>query len=119
MNASAAEEELRKTKDHLENMIESSLDGIVAVDDEGCITKANKAFLSLLGYKMADVEGKHISEFAIKEVGEYELITGDTIEIYGKYFDDQKTMIDGLLEKGSIKAQKSYFIRKDGKVVVL
>jgi PAS domain S-box-containing protein len=101
-----------------ENLIENSLDGVVAVDCEGCITKVNQAFLSLLGYEKCDVEGKHISEFAIKEVGEYELISGGTIEIYGKYFDDQKTMIDGLLEKGSIKDQKSYFIRKDGKVVV-
>ena len=112
-----AEEELRKAKDHLENMIESSLDGIVAVDGEGCITKVNKTFLSLLGYEECDVEGKHISEFSIKEVGEYELITGDTIELYGKYFDDQKTMVAELLEKGTVKGQKSYFIRKDGKVV--
>ena len=112
-----AEEELRKTKDHLENMITSSLDGIVAVDGEGCITKVNKAFLSLLGYEECDVEGKHISEFSINEVGEYELITGETIEIYGKYFDDQKTMVAELLGQGTVKGQKSYFIRKDGKVV--
>ena len=101
-----------------ENLIENSLDGVVAVDNEGCITKVNQAFLSLFGYEECDVKGKHISEFAIKEVGEYELITGDTIELYGKYFDDQKKMVDSLLEKGSIKGQKSYFIRKDGKVFV-
>ena len=101
-----------------ENLIENSLDGVVTVDNEGCITKVNQSFLSLIGHEECDVKGKHISEFAIKEVGEYELITGDSIEIYGKYFDDQKTMIDGLLEKGSIKGQKSYFIRRDGKVVV-
>jgi PAS domain S-box-containing protein len=109
---------LKKAKNHLENIVESSLDGIVAVDGEGYITKVNKTFLSLLGYEQGDVEGKHITEFTVREIGEYELVTGEIIEIFGKYFDDQKAMVDELLEKGIVKGQKSYFIRKDGKVVV-
>jgi len=112
-----AEKELNKAKDHLESIIESSLDGIVAVDGEGYITKANKAFLSLLGYEQGDVEGRHITEFTVSETGEYELVTGRATEVFGKYFDDQKAMVDELLEKGIVKGQKSYFVRNDGKVV--
>jgi PAS domain S-box-containing protein len=102
----------------LEHIIESSLDSIVAVDSEGYITKVNKAFLSLLRYEQADVEGKHITEFSVREIGEYTLATGETIEVFGKYFDDQKVMMGTLLNKGIVKGKKSYFIRKDGKVVV-
>ena len=40
-----------KTNDFLNNIIESSLDGFIAVDGQGCIVRANKAFLKLLGYK--------------------------------------------------------------------
>jgi PAS domain S-box-containing protein len=112
-----AQKELSKTKDHLESIIESSLDGIVAVDGEGYITKVNKAVLSLLGFKQGDMEGKHIREFTVREIGEYELVTGDKIEVFGKYFDDQKAMVVELVEKGIVKGQKSYFVRKDGKVV--
>ena len=52
-----AEEELRKTKDHLDNIIESSIDSIVVSDSEGKIIRVNRAFLELSGYKKEEIIG--------------------------------------------------------------
>ena len=45
-----AENELRETKEYLDNIIESSLDPIIITDSKGYVSRANKAFLQLLGY---------------------------------------------------------------------
>ena len=112
-----SENELRKTKEDLDNLIASSLDGIIATDGEGNITRANRSFLESLDYKEKEVIGKHITEFSIKEAGIYELTTGDSIEITRQYFDDQNEMITKLVQGTPINNRKSYFIRKDGKVM--
>jgi PAS domain-containing protein len=39
-----SEEAFKKTKDHLDNIIESSIDSIVVSDSEGKITRVNRAF---------------------------------------------------------------------------
>ena len=49
-NYKQTEEELIKIKDHLDNIIESSLDGIVVGDSAGNIVKVNDSFLKLIGY---------------------------------------------------------------------
>ena len=67
--------------DYLHNIVESSLDGIISTDKEGCIATANKAFLELLGYEEDEVIGKHISELSISEQGVYELTSGNSIKI--------------------------------------
>jgi PAS domain S-box-containing protein len=108
---------LRKTKEDLNNLIESSRDGIIATGEEGNITRVNRTFLESLGYKENEVIGKHITEFSIRETGTYELTTGDSIEITKRYFHDQNEMISKLLQGTSIINRKSYFIRKDGKVI--
>ena len=111
------EMKLKNTGDFLHNIIESSLDGIIATDDKGCITRANKAFLELLKYGEDDVVGKHITELSISEEGVYELNTGDSVVITKEYFDKQVAMIASLLEGAEIRNRKSYFVRSDGKIV--
>jgi PAS domain-containing protein len=108
---------LSNAGDYLHNIVESSLDGIISTDEEGCITTANKAFLELLGYKKGEVAGKHISELSISEQGVYESTSGNSIKITQDYFDSQTSMIANLLDGKEIRNRASYFMRKDGKVI--
>jgi PAS domain S-box-containing protein len=57
----ALEKELRGTKEFLENIMESSADGIVTTDLKGKITFMNRAMEEILGYSKTDHLGKHIS----------------------------------------------------------
>ena len=75
------EEELRKTKEYLDNVIESSLDCILVTDREGHITIANKAFLNLLGHTSEEIIGKHTVELSPTEEGTYKSTTGESVEI--------------------------------------
>ena len=55
------EKELRGTKDFLENIMESSADGIVTTDLKGKITYMNRAMEEMLGYRKTEHLGRHIS----------------------------------------------------------
>ncbi len=104
-------------KELLHNIIESSLDGIVAVDRQGNIRRINKAFLKTLGYEEHELVGKHMAELSIREPGTYELTTGDAVVITEEYFHDQSAAIENMLEGNEIRNRKSYFTRKDGKII--
>ncbi len=104
-------------KELLHNIVESSLDGIVAVDRQGSIRRINKAFLKILGYEEHELVGKHMAELSIREPGTYELTTGDAIVITEEYFHDQAAAIANMMEGNEIRNRKSYFTRKDGKIV--
>ncbi len=111
------ENHLSNAGDYLRNIVESSLDGIISTDKEGCIATANKAFLELLGYEEDEVIGKHITEISIRQQGIYELTSGNSLKITQDYFDDQAAMIANLLNGNAIRNRNSYFMRKDGKVI--
>ena len=83
---------LRETKDHLDNLIESSLDGIIVSDNKGNVTRANKSFLELIGYEEEDILGKHIMELSITEAGTYRTTSGEVIEIGEEFFNDAMEM---------------------------
>ncbi len=104
-------------KELLHNIIESSLDGIIAVDTQGYIRRINKAMLKTLGYEAHEILGKHMAAIAVREAGTHELTTGDTIDINDEYFSDQAAMVARLLEGDEIKNRVSYFVRKDGRIV--
>ena len=55
------EKELRETKEFLENIMESSVDGILTTDLKGIITYQNKAMEEMLEYPREEVLGTHIS----------------------------------------------------------
>ena len=59
------ERELRETKDFLENIMESSVDGIITTDLKGKITYQNRAMEEMIQYKREEVLGTHISRFYI------------------------------------------------------
>ena len=112
-----AERKLRETKDHLDNVIQSSLDCIVVSDSKGNIIRVNKSFLELLGYKEEEVMGMHTAQFPPTEVGTYESTTGELVKLDEGFFNDSQLMITRLFEEGKIENRESYFIRKDRKVV--
>ncbi len=111
------EEAMKHTKDFSDNIIEGSLDCIVISDRKGYLTRVNKYFLELLGYKKEEVLGKHIAEFAPPEEGTYELITGELINIDKDFFENQLSMMCLLVEKGKVSNWDAYYCRKDRKLI--
>ncbi len=66
----ALEKELRGTKEFLENIMDSSVDGIVTTDLKGKITYANRAMLEMLGYRREELLGNHISFLYVRGIQE-------------------------------------------------
>jgi PAS domain S-box-containing protein len=62
------ERELRETKDFLENIMESSVDGIITTDLKGKITYMNRAMEESLQYIRKELFGIHISNFYVKGI---------------------------------------------------
>jgi chemotaxis family two-component system sensor kinase Cph1 len=117
-NHKQTEEELIKVKDHLNNIIESSLDGIVVGDSTGNIVKVNDSFLKLIGCLFEEVNGKHIMELSITEKGIYESTTGETVKIDEEYFNNAKKMTyEKLFKEGKITNWEAYYRHKDKKIV--
>jgi len=59
------ETELKRSDAYKAAILDSSLDCIVAVDHEGCITEFNPAAERTLGYDREDVVGKHMADVII------------------------------------------------------
>jgi PAS domain S-box-containing protein len=62
------ERELRETKEFLENIMESSVDGILTTDLKGKLTYSNRAMEEMLQYSRNEVRGSHISRFYIRGI---------------------------------------------------
>lgn len=106
-----------ETKEYLDNIIESSLDGITVSDHLGHVTRVNKAFLELIGLDEEEVVGKHIMELSVMVEGTYESCTGELVKINEKFFNTNMEMTVKLYEEGKISNWESYYLRKDGKIV--
>ncbi len=112
------EGKLIETKNHLDNIIESSLDGIVVGDSTGNIVRVNRSFLQMIGYQPEEVYGKHVMELSITEKGVYKSTTGDTVTVDEEFFNDaRKATHEKLLKEGKASNWETYYLRKDGKVV--
>ena len=112
-----SEEAFKKTKDHLDNIIESSLDVVVVSDSRGYITRVNKSFFKLTGYSEKEAIGKHITEFTPYEEGTYESTSGEMVEIKEFICDTLEVIEKKLFAEGRISNWETYYLRKDGKVV--
>ncbi|MBI4767658.1 MAG: PAS domain S-box protein [Deltaproteobacteria bacterium] len=64
------EKELRETKEFLENIMESSVDGIVTTDLKGKITYMNRAMEEMLAYPRSELLGNHISIIYVRGIQE-------------------------------------------------
>ena len=112
------EGELIETKNHLDNIIESSLDGIVVGDSTGNIVRVNRSFLQMIGYQPDEVYGKHVMELSITEEGVYKSTTGESVTVDEEFFNDaRKATHEKLLKEGKVANWETYYLRKDGKIV--
>ncbi|MBW2305151.1 MAG: Cache 3/Cache 2 fusion domain-containing protein, partial [Deltaproteobacteria bacterium] len=64
------EKELRETKEFLENIMESSVDGIVTTDLKGKITYLNRAMEEMIQYRREEILGQHISTVYVRGIQE-------------------------------------------------
>jgi PAS domain S-box-containing protein len=62
-NLFGLENELKSSKNFLENILASSIDAVVTTDPKGYITYANQAFKELVGLHGQQIIGKHISVY--------------------------------------------------------
>ncbi len=62
------ERELRKTKDFLEMIMESSVDGILTTNLKGKITYMNRALEDMIQYKREEVLDTHVSRFYVNGI---------------------------------------------------
>lgn len=112
-----AETDLRATKDFLDNVIENSLDSIVISDNHGYITRANRAFLKLLGMNQEEAIGKHLIECSPLEKGVYRSTTGEMITIGDDFFASVKAAMATLLHKGMVANRRTFYRTKDNSLV--
>jgi PAS domain S-box-containing protein len=112
-----AEGQLRESRDFLENIIESSLDAIVVTDEQGYVTNANSAFCQLTGYEKTDVLGKHMSQFAPMEPGNYHCTTGELIQIDKEFGNNIEFIMTAFSERKVLKNRVGFYLRKDKKIV--
>jgi PAS domain S-box-containing protein len=64
------ERELRETKEFLENIMESSVDGVVTTDLKGKVTYLNRAMEDMIKSPREEILGKHISLYYVKGIQE-------------------------------------------------
>jgi len=114
-----AEQEIKRSKDFLDNIIERSQDCIVICDFWGYIRRANASFLELVGYTDNEVKGKHITHFTPQQPGEYETTTGEAARLNDEFFTGVKTIMNTFTAKGKLNNWTTYFIQEDKKIVPL
>ncbi|OGL42024.1 MAG: hypothetical protein A2043_09820 [Candidatus Schekmanbacteria bacterium GWA2_38_9] len=95
----ALEQEIKETKDYLESIFEASVDGIIVVDNKGVLTRANNAFLKMLGYSREELIGMHSRKFS----------TG-----IPEHIATNREMYALLMEKGKVSPVEIVYKKKDG-----
>lgn len=93
------ERELRETKDFLENIMESSVDGIITTDLKGKITYMNRSMEEYLQYDRQKLLGIHISQYYVKGI------------------QQARDIMDILRQKERIENYEMEVKRKDGKIM--
>ena len=97
----ALEKELWKTKDQLENIVQSSVDAIVTTDPKGKITFANRAFDEMVGRSREEIIGLPIYQF------------------YQDGIAEARKIMSILREKGSLKNYETTALKVGGIVPIL
>ncbi len=99
-----AEQEVIRTRDFLQDIFKTSLDGIMVTDALSNIKMVNSAAVKILGYPRKELLGSKTQKF---------LQSGDEVEERGKAI--QKV----LMKKGFLSGYEHKWIRKDGTAVDL
>jgi PAS domain S-box-containing protein len=92
------EHQLRESSDFIENVFETTGDGIFVTDSQGIIMRANKTFYEMSGYSEKELIGKHVIELSEKSMkkGQKNYVT------------------DQLLTQGVCKGFETLQVKKDG-----
>ena len=93
------ETELTQTKDFLENILDSSIDGITTTDLQGDVIYTSPRTKDILGYKQKKIIGKEAHFF------------------YGNGKEDAKAIMKELKAKGELRDHEMKMIRKDGELI--
>jgi PAS domain S-box-containing protein len=94
-----AENEIRQTREFLENVFDTSVDGIMVADDQGRVIRVNRAMEQMLGYENDELIGKYTVELG----------PGDE-----QRMSVREPMMRRLLEEGSVSGWETDWYRKDG-----
>jgi PAS domain S-box-containing protein len=97
----ALEKELWKTKDQLENIVQSSVDAIVTTDPKGKITFVNRAMEEMVGSPRGEMIGHPIYRY------------------YQNGISEARKIMSILREKGSLKNHETTVLRVGGTVPIL
>lgn len=99
---SIANEQLRQSKEFLENIFKTTADGIIITDTNGYIVKVNKAIEKMLGYSENELIGKKNTELGIQDEKDLKV---------GRYILDQ------LKKNAFVENCETRWRRKDGSSV--
>jgi len=105
----AKAQDLQKTKDQLEQLIDTSLDPIVVGDSVGRVLKANRAFLDLLGSPEHEVLGRTVHDFGPRE-GTYRSTTGEEVVIGEDYRQQVSRAMAALVKDGKLFNWHTYVV---------
>lgn len=96
------ENKLKEAREFLENIFNTSADGIMTTDHKGFITMANEAIEKMLGYSQDELIGKHTAELSPK----------------GKNYQERaKKFISKLYEASTVAEFEPIWLGKDGSLV--
>ncbi len=110
-------QELKKTRDNLDNIIESSQDAIIVTDSTAHITRVNRYFLDLVGFENeAEVKGKYITSIIPPE-GSYETLSGEAVIISKQFFEDARRINEELFSQGKVTNWESYLLNRSNRVI--
>ncbi len=110
-------EQLRATKDQIENLVETSIDPIIIADSKGSILNPNPAFIKMLEYSKDEVVGKKVYDFFATKEGTYESTVEKSVNIGEDFLKNQSEMISKLMEDGKISNWKTYYVHKNNKII--
>ena len=94
-----AEQELISTRDFLENIFNTTSDGIMVSNARGYLVSVNTALEKMLGFSRDELIGKHTAELGPQDNHHYEI---------------GMRMLTDLREKGFINNVEAEWLRKDG-----
>ncbi len=109
--------DLQKTKEQFEQLIELSLDPIVISDSCNNMVNPNEAFCRMLGYSKEELIGRPRHELSVIAPGTYQCTTGEQVTLTEEYFYKHHNMFHSLATAGKISGWEGYFITKDNKLV--
>jgi len=102
---------------HLKNIIDGSVDGIVTTDAKGNILTVNQSFLNLTGYKAFELLATNLRNLAVTVPGKYELYNGGTVDVSDTTLKSLKNNIKKLKSAKKITGFQNFYFHKNGKSI--